>query len=440
MKRLPLVLSLIFVSASALSADNWPNWRGPLSSGVSPETGLPTAWSATENIAWKITLDGAGVSSPVVWNDRVIVTTQRGSGVRKAGNHPSLVQGADAATAGEKNLTGAAAGGGDVTFVTTAYRWSDGSRVWQHELAAEGPLPAVHDKHNLATPSPVTDGDVTIAWFATGQAVALDPGGKALWTKHLGRDYSPFDINWGHASSPVLHGDTAFFLCYHDKSSYVLALDKKTGATKWKVDRPIGRISYSTPIIVDTPSGAELIVNDSMGLEALEASTGKSRWSVREDSRFPIPVGTAANGVYYTTRGYRSGPVAAIKLGGSGDVSTSHIAWRIATGAPYVSSMLHYNGLLYLAGELGVVSVFDAATGERVSQQRVGGVFTASPVAGDGKVFLVSETGEVVVLKAGRAFEILARNKLDAHLVASPAISRGRIFLRGDAELFAVGK
>jgi outer membrane protein assembly factor BamB len=269
--------------------------------------------------------------------------------------------------------------------------------------------------------------------------VALDHGGRVLWSKHLGREYAPFDIQWGHASSPALSGDTAIFIAYHEPASYVLALDKATGAVRWKRDAGARRLSYSTPIAIDTPRGAEVVVNSSAGLEALSVETGEVRWRVLEDNRFPIPVATAAGGMLYATRGYRSGPYLAIRLGGRGDVTSSHVAWRVPTGAPYVSSLVHVDGLIFTASELGIVTCLDAATGDRLWQERVGGIFTASPVAGDGKVYLVSETGETVVLRASRTFEVVARNRLDAHFVASPAIARGRIFLRGDDEIIAVG-
>ena len=155
------------------------------------------------------------------------------------------------ATAGEKNLGGQRDAGTRVTFALTAYRWSDGGRAWQHEMPAEGPLVAVHDKHNLSTPSPVTDGQIVIGWFGTGQVVALDAAsGKPLWSKHLGKDYGAFEINWGHASSPVLHGDLAIFPCYHETGAYLVALDKRTGAVRWKRDRQPGAHSYSTPLVV----------------------------------------------------------------------------------------------------------------------------------------------------------------------------------------------
>jgi outer membrane protein assembly factor BamB len=423
----------------ALAADDWPHWRGPNASGVSPETGLPLTWGSASGVAWRAPLNGAGVSTPVVWRDQVYVTSQAGAGVRRAGNHPSLVQGAAAAESGESNLTGATTAA-DVRFTLAAYRWADGKLAWRHEVAAEGPLPSVHDKHNLATPSPATDADVVIGWFGTGQIVALDHGGKRLWAKHLGKEYAPFDLQWGHASSPVLHKDLVILVCYHGSAAYVLALDKRTGSVRWKIDRPASLVSYSTPLILDGARGAEILINTSAGLEAISADTGEDRWRVVEDNRFPIPVATLADGMIYTTRGYRSGPYVAIRPGGQGDVSGSHVAWRVPTGAPYISSLIHYQGLIYTAGELGVVTCLDAKTGEKVWQERVGGVFTASPVAADGRIYLLSETGETVVLKAGRTLEVLSRNKLEGHFVASPAISRGRIFLRGDHELFAVGK
>jgi outer membrane protein assembly factor BamB len=444
MRRVPRVIcALMAVWCSqiciAVAADDWPHWRGPAATGVSPETGLPVSWSKAAGVAWRAPLAGAGVSSPVVWRDQVYVTSQSGAGVRRAGSHPTLVQGAAAADSGERNLTGATADG-TVAFTLAAYRWSDGKVAWRHDVPADGALPSVHDKHNLASPSPVTDADVVVGWFGTGQIVALDHSGKPLWAKHLGKEYAPFDLQWGHSSSPVLFKDLVILVCYHGTAAYVLALDKKTGAVRWKVDRPASLVSYSTPVVVEGARGPEILINTSTGLEAISAETGEDRWRVVEDNRFPIPVPTVADGMIYTTRGYRSGPYVAIRPGGQGDVTASHVAWRIPTGAPYISSLVHYQGLIYTAGELGVVTCLDAKTGERVWQERAGGVFTASPVAADGRIYLVSESGETVVLRAGRTFEILSRNGLDGHFVASPAISRGRIFLRGDTELFAVGK
>ena len=439
--RLGHVLLLLPVLGVWLAADDWPSWRGPAGTGISAETGLPERWDDTTGVAWRIRLSGAGVSTPIVAGPHVFVTSQIGSGARRPGNHPSLVQGADAASAGERNLEARAAAAGSVSFALTAYRWSDGARVWQHETRAEGPLPGVHDKHNLSTASPVTDGRVVIAWFGTGHVVALDAvTGKALWARHLGKEYGPFQINWGHASSAVLHGDLAIFPCYHETGAYLLALDARTGAMRWKRDRPQPAHSYSTPLVVTHDGETTLVLNSSRGIEAFDPATGAPRWQVLEENRFPIPMPVHHEGVLYLSRGYRSSPYLAIRLGGTGDVSASHVLWKTPTGAPYVSSLVHIGSLLYMATEMGIVSAIDPATGQSVWRERIGGVFTASPVAGDGKVYLASETGETVVLRAGRTPEVLARNKLDLHIVASPAIARGRIFLRGDEELVAIGK
>jgi outer membrane protein assembly factor BamB len=420
----------------------WPMWRGPAGTGVTTETGLPTQWSDREGVAWRVKLPGTGVSTPVVASQHVFVTSQIGTGARRAGNHPSLVQGAEAAAAGERNLSGnTPASSGAVTFAVTAYRWDDGSRAWQHETRADGPLQGVHDKHNLSTPSPVTDGSIVIAWFGTGQVVALEAGsGKQVWARHLAKEYGPFEINWGHASSPVLHGDLAIFPCYHEAASYLIALDKKTGAVRWKRDRQPVAHSYSTPLVASHDGKATIVLNSSRGVEGFDATTGEPLWHVLEDNRFPIPMPVHHEGMLYLSRGYRSSPYMALRLGGKGDVTSSHVVWKSPTGAPYVSSLVYYDGLIYMASEMGIATALDAATGQSVWRERLGGVFTASPVAGDGKIYLASETGETVILRAGRTHEVLARNKVNTHLVASPAIARGRLLFRGDDDLVVVGK
>ena len=441
MKRIAWTFALSVTLAATVFAADWPSWRGPAGIGVTTEKGLPEQWSDITGLAWRVKLPGAGVSTPVVSGPHVFVTSQIGGGRRAPGNHPSLVQGADRETAGERNLTGAATATDIVTFALTAYRWSDGTRVWQHETRAEGPLPSVHDKHNLSTASPVTDGQIVIGWFGTGQVAAADATtGKPLWAKHLGKEFGPFEINWGHASSPALHGDLAIFPCYHESGAYLLALDKRTGAVRWKRDRQAGAHSYSTPLVVTHDGRSTLILNSSRGVEGFDPATGEPQWQVTEDNRFPIPMPVHHQGVLYMSRGYRSSPYLAIRLGGRGDVSSSHVVWKTPTGAPYVSSLVYYDGLLFMGSELGIITAMDPATGQHIWRERVGGVFTASPIAGDGKVYFASETGETIVLRAGRKPEVIARNKINTHIVASPAASRGRLFLRGDDELIAVGK
>jgi outer membrane protein assembly factor BamB len=440
MRRAFVVVSgIVVLVAVELNANNWPHWRGPSASGVSTESSLPARWSDTENVAWKSSVSGLGISSPIVWGDLVIVTSQAGSGTVRSG--PRLVQSGNPLEAGERPLTAAGAiADAKVVFLVTALDRKSGKRAWEFELPAEGPLPAVHEKHNLASPSPVTDGQRVYAWFATGQIAAVDMSGKLVWKKHLGAEYGPFDINWGHGSSPVVFKDQVILVCYHQPASYLLSLDARTGNVRWKVDAPSGVTSYSTPLVVEAGGKTEIVVNSSAGVAGHDAATGQRVWHFEEANRFPVPTPSTDGTVVYMSRGYRSSPFMAIRPGGTGDVATSHVPWRVSSGAPYISSLVYYDGLIYMTGDVGVLTVTDAKTGERVYQERIGGVYTASPVAGDGKVYLVSEDGETVVVAAGRTPKVLGRNKLNARQLASPAIAGGRLFIRSDDAVYAIGR
>ena len=430
------VIALLTCSTATAHAQDWPHWRGPAASGVSAERGLPTRWSDTENIAWKSPIRGLGISSPIVLGNLVFVTSQAGSGTVRPG--PTLVQGGNAAASGERALIRGAAGSDQVTFLLSAFDRRDGKRAWEFELKAEGDLSAVHEKHNLASPSPVTDGERIFAWFATGQIAAIDLKGNLAWKKHLGTEYGPFVINWGHGSSPIVHKGQLILLCYHEKASYLLALDAKTGAVRWKRDATAGITSYSTPLVVESGGKAEIIVNSSVGVAGHDFATGERLWHFAEDNRFPIPTPVVHDGVIYASRGYRSSPFMALRAGG--DPSSERVLWRVPSGAPYISSPVYYDGLIYMTGDVGVLTVSDAKTGARVYQERVGGVYTASPVAGDGKVYLASEDGETIVLSAGSKPEVLARNTLGVRQLASPAVAGGRLFIRTDDALYAIGK
>ena len=427
-------------SAQTRTTD-WPSWRG-LNGGVASDPSLPTRWSATENVAWRAPLAGAGVSTPIVSGDRIYVTSQIGAGVRREGNHPRLVQGADAAAQGERALgtTSVATDAARTVFVVEAFDRASGKRAWERRIDAAGDLTPVHDKHNLASSSPVSDGSAVFAWFGTGQVVALDRAGAILWQRQLATENGAFDIQWGHGSSPVVHGDSLILLCDQPARSYLLAIDKATGKDRWKADRGTGRASYSTPLVVQGAFGTEIVVNSTERIDAYDAKTGTLLWHAGETSRFAVPTPVFHGGVIYASRGYRSGPYMAIKPGGRGDVNASHMLWRVATGAPYVSSLLHYEGIVYMANDVGVLTAVDAATGARVWQERVDGVFSASPIGGGGHVYFVSENGETVVVKAGRTPQVVSRNAIGERAVASPAVAGGQIFLRTDKHVFAIGR
>jgi outer membrane protein assembly factor BamB len=433
------VLSLI-LAMSAMEAANWPQWRGPQGTGVSDETGLPVEWSRDQNIAWRVPLAGLGVSGPVVWGDRVFLTYQIGAGALRKGNHPSFVQSGDPAAVGELPLGGARPEGVDdrIYFVVAAFQAADGKLLWEHKVAAEGDLAEVHEKRNLATPSPVTDGERVYAWFSNGQLIVLDVAGKPVWSRHLGKEYKPFDLSWGHSSSPVLYKDKLLLLSYQSSSASFLAVDKRTGKEIWKTDQQKAAQSYSTPLVIETAKGPEAIVNSSERIEAFDPETGKSLWQYNLPHRFTVPMPVFHDGMIYINRGYRSSPFLAIRPGGRGDITSSHVVWNVGAGAPYVSSLIHHDGLLFYVTEQGIANCIEAKTGERVWQDRIGGVYSASPIAADGKVYLFGEAGETVVLKPGRTPQVLARNKLDGRIIASPAVSGGRIFVRTDRHLIAI--
>jgi outer membrane protein assembly factor BamB len=415
----------ILLSSIAAFGEGWPHWRGPTANGVSPETGLPVNWSPRDNIAWKVKLPGRGMSTPIVWGDRIFVTSQIGFGKveSRSARYEGPVMSDD----------------GPVTFVIQCFRRGDGKPLWEHRLPTEKPLPAVHAFHNLSTPSPVTDGERVYVWFGTGQIIALTLDGQVVWSRNLGKEYSPFQLQWGHGSSPVLHKENLFLLCDHAPAAYLLALDRRTGKEVWKVDRGKDLRSYSTPFLVAVGDRFELIVNSNPRLDAYDPETGKFLWHADDHCRVPVPMPVSANGVLYTSRGYNSGPFMAIRPGGKGDVTQSHVLWRVPTGAPYVSSVLYYQDLLYMATEVGIVRCIDPKTGETVWVERIGGNFSASPVGADGKVYLLNEEGETVVLEAGRKCKVLARNALNEVCRGSPAVARGQIIIRSDVHLYSIG-
>jgi outer membrane protein assembly factor BamB len=440
--RMTLVTMAVLLAGAPMAA-NWPQWRGPSGLGVSAESGLPTTWSERDNIAWSAALRGLGSSSPIVWGDQVFVTSQIGRLPLSGGPHPALARDDATLVSREKPIGGRreeSTGADPISFVVESFSRADGRRLWEHRLDARGPFPTLHEKHNLATPTAVTNGEHLFAWFGTGQIVALDLRGAVVWSKHLGEEYSPFDINWGHGSSPTLYKDLLILLCDHESASYLIALDARSGKLRWKADRGKGRASYSTPVVVAGPRGDELVVNSTERIDGYDPATGELLWHADAPRQSPIPSAVFHDGLIYLTRGYRNSPYLALRPGGRGDVTASHIVWRAPGGGSYAASLVAYEGLLYMTNDVGVLTCADMKTGERVWQMRLDGVFFASPVAADGTIYFLSQTGETVVVKAGRTPQILARNSLGERLVASPAIADGRIFLRSDARLFAIGK
>jgi len=439
-----LILPLLVFSVPA-SAENWPQWRGLSNSGISENAELPVHWSAEENIQWKAPLEGLGVSSPIIWQDRIFVTSQKGRVPVPQVTYPQLARDDQSLARKEKPIGGdksqtSSKKGDEVHLIVEAFRISDGKRLWIFDTPANGDLPELHEKHNLATPTPVTDGKHVYAWFGTGQIVALNMEGQLVWSRHLGKEYAPFTTRWGHGSSPALYEDLLLLLCDHTGDSFLLALDKTTGEERWKVDRGRDRISHATPLVIRTSERDELIINSSERIDAYDPASGTLLWYAGKWRQTPIPTPVFHNGIIFLIRGYRNSDFLAVRPGGQGDVTSQNILWRSSGGASYVPSILYYDDLLYVTNEVGIVTCSEADTGKTVWRKRLGGIFFASPVAGDGKVYLVGETGETFVLKAGREPVELAINHLEERIVASPAISNGKIFLRSDGNIFCIGE
>jgi outer membrane protein assembly factor BamB len=426
MRRLTLLIS----AGSLLAAADWPQWRGPASQGVSAETGLAVEWGAGKNIAWKAKLAGTGTSSPIVSGEVVIVSSQIGS-YDVAGGAPKLARSEQSLAERENAIGATPIPDGKLILAVEAFSVTDGKRLWEFRTPATGDRPENHEKHNLATPTPVTDGERIYAWFGNGQVIALTMQGREVWRRHLGEEYGSFLNQWGHGSSPSLYKDQLILLCDHRPVSYLLSLDARTGKQRWKVDRGSERVSHSTPVAIPGKDGDELIVNSSERIDAYDPNTGKLRWHTGTERQTPIPSAVFHDGTIYMARGYRNSDILALGPGGQQK-------WRMPNGGSYVPSILYYQGLLYMTNEVGVVTCGDAETGTVVWKERLGGIFFASPVGADGKIYMASETGETYVLRAGRKAEVLAKNDLGERLVASPAISGGRIFLRSDASLFAI--
>jgi outer membrane protein assembly factor BamB len=403
-----LVLVVTWHATPLVRADNWPGWRGPLGNGTTPELGAPLHWTPTTGVRWKTPLPGAGISNPIVWDDRVVCTSSDGTD-----QHDLHVVCLDRAS---------------------------GRELWHTRLWGTAPTLYHATKSSMASPSPVTDGDHVYAFFGSGDVFCLDMDGRLEWQRSLADEYGPFENRFAASSSPLLFDDLLIVQCDHFGPSYLLAIDKHTGANRWKTDRPEVWLSWSSPVCVRrrTASDFELIVCGSEKMDAFDPRSGEKRWTLPGMARECIPTPIDANGLIYAT----SGPGAAtfaVRPGGSGDVSQSHVVWQNTRGTPYVPSAIVVGQQYYVVDDQGIATCLDARTGKNLWRKRFEGAFTASPVAAAGKVYFTNEVGETLVIAAGMdRYHELARNSIGEPVYASPAISGGCIFLRSATQLWCL--
>jgi outer membrane protein assembly factor BamB len=437
-----LALSVVLVAAAG-HAQNWPSFRGPHATGIAEGHATPVKWDGEKgvNILWKTAIPGLSVSSPVIWGDRIFVTTAVSSDPQASLRH---------------GLYGDITPSGDLSkhsWRVYALDKHTGRILWER-VAHEGvPRSKRHPKSTQASPTPATDGKHVVAFFGSEGLYAYDFDGKLLWKKDLGRLNAGWfkdpDLEWGMASSPIIHDDKVIVQCDVHGPSFIAAFRLKDGAEVWRTPRD-EHPSWGTPTIVRAAGRAELVTNATNFIRGYDPETGKERWRLGRSADITATTPFLGKGFIFVVSGYSPiQPIYAIRPGARGNISlrggaTSNefVAWSQLRGGSYLPTPLVYGDHLYVVQNNGVLAVYDAARGERLYQQRLGdkpGAYSASPVAADGKVYFASEDGEVIVLKAGAKYELLSANPMGEVLMATPAISEGVLYVRGLKHLFAIG-
>jgi outer membrane protein assembly factor BamB len=429
-------------SASS-AAGSWPSFRGPLASGVADGQRLPDTWDPKKglNIRWRTRIPGLGHSSPIVWGNRVYVATaisSRGSDTFKPGLY----------------------GDGDASDDRSAHKWvlyaidkSSGKVVWER-VAFEGPpVDTRHIKSTYASATPATDGRAIVVSFGSQGVYAFDLDGTLRWKVDLGHTkLGAYDIpsfEWGPASSPIIWNDLAILQVDTHADSFLIALDLATGETRWKTERD-ELPSWGTPTVAATANGPELVTNGSKFVRGYDPRTGSELWRMGGSSKITAPTPIFSNGLFVIASGRApERPIFVVKPGARGDLtlsggatSSGHVAWSRTGRGSYMPTPLVYNGLLYVLANNGVFDAYDLQTGDEIYRQRlpyVGSGYSASPIAADGKIYLSSEDGEMLVVAAGREFKLVATNTMGELLMATPALSEGVMFVRTANSLVAVG-
>jgi len=451
MRRL-LSAALLLVAVISMTAAprapkpgvDWPQFRGISASGVAEGFSLPATWDAKSgtNVIWKTPIPGLGLSSPVVWGDEIFLTT---------------------AISGKVDASLKVGLYGDITSVQddTEHEWrlyaldkKTGATKWQRTVHKAVPKIKRHTKNSHANSTLATDGERLIAFFGSEGLYAFDLTGKPLWKKDLGVLDAGFymvpEAQWETGSSPVIHDGMVIVQADVQKNSFLAMFDAKDGREVWRVERT-DVPTWSTPTIHRVGGRTQILVNGMRHVGAYDFKTGDVIWKLSGGGDIPVPTPVVSDGLVYVTNAHgRDSPVYAIKETATGDVSlkadaTSNdgVAWIAPRSGGYMCTPLIYRGLVYIVRYNGVLNVFDARSGERKFEARLAGAtsaFTSSPVANDGKVYIASEDGQVFVLAAGPKYEEIAMNQMSTPILATPALSEGRMFLRTGDQIMAIGK
>jgi len=395
-------------------AENWPGFRGPGYQGVSSDPRPPLNWSATENVAWKTEIPGESWSSPIVWENRVFVTTATDNGV---------------------------------SCRVVALDRDSGRILWNREVFQQITR-RKEARNTYATPTPATDGERVYACFGDGSFAALTLAGELVWTNRA----HPFYGQHGLGSSPILHRD--LLIMARDGSSdgedkklgwqtpwdrsYVLALDARTGREQWRTGRGMSRISHGVPTIWEHDGIAEVVSEAGDVVQGFDIRTGERLWTDEVAGEGKVPSTVIGDGMVFTAGGWGGKEtIKAFRLGGRGDLKETRLVWQQKKGMPKVPSMLYLKPHLFAVADGGVASCMNASTGDLIWQERVGGNFSASPIAAAGRLYLVADNGDTAVLEAGPEFKVLSRNPLGEKVQASPALADGRIYIRTEQHLYS---
>jgi outer membrane protein assembly factor BamB len=433
-----LFLALLSALAVSDADSNWPQFRGPAGSGVAPGS-PPIEWNGEsgKNILWKAEIPGLGHSSPIVWEDRVFLTS-----AVPASGEPALKLG----LYGDVRPV---EGEGAQSFNVYCLDRKSGKILWQRTAASGRPRIKRHPKSTHANPTPATDGKRLIAFFGSEGLFAFDLNGMPLWQKDLGVLDAGFfqvpDAQWGFASSPLLHEGGVIVQADVQKNSFLAAFDAATGKELWRTPRS-DVPTFGTPAVVPYAAGSQIVVNGWKHIGGYDHKTGKELWKLRGGGDIPVPTPVFLDGLIVITNAHGSmRPIYAIRTDAAGDITESRagIAWSQDRAGNYMQTPLLHNGLGYFCFDNGILSVYQLATGERLYQQRLGEGrtgFSSSPVAAGGRLYITSEEGETYVLALGREYKLLARNELGETVMATPAISGDVLYIRGRKHLFAVGR
>jgi len=431
---------LLCVTALLLvGADQWPQFRGPQSTGVAEDRNLPDSWSTTHNVVWKSEIPGSGWSSPVVWGDRIFVTSVISTVAPEAPKKGLYFGGNREAIPADEHR-----------WMVYAVDWKTGKILWEREVYRGAPRSSHHLKNTYASETPVTDGERVYAYFGNVGLFVFDMNGKLVWSERLG----PFRTRygWGTAASPVLYKDRIYVVNDNDDQSFLMALDKRTGKQIWRVERDEAS-NWSTPYVWENERRTEIVTSGTRKVRSYDLD-GHLLWELGGMSSIVIPTPFSQFGLLFLASGYVGDtvrPVFAVKSGARGDISlkegaasNEYVAWYQRQAGPYNPSPLVYGDYYYTLLDRGIFTCHDARTGREIyGKQRIdpeASAFTASPWAYNGKIFALSEDGDTFVIQAGPEFKVLSKNSLDEMSIATPAIARGSLIIRTATKLYRIGK